>query len=97
MGVLHTTDFTLRFSCSVKQKKGASRICFAVSKAQIKLAVDRNLLKRRARHALHSIKDKILPNCHGIFYFKKSALDIPFNNLKDNLITILRRVRIIEP
>lgn len=95
MAVLNTSHYTFRFSGSQKSLN-KKPITFAVSSREVRLAVKRNLLKRRGRSIIVNIKDKILPGVSGIFYFKKSALTLSYRELKESVTLLLKRAKILK-
>ena len=57
----------------------------SVSKKELKTAVKRNLLKRRVLSILQKIEPKISAG-FGCVFFKKGALDIPYQALLDEIL-----------
>ena len=96
MGVLGTAYYSFRFSCGNSKGGKAKKISFAASSWEVKLAVDRNLLKRRGRSIINSFKSEISSNYEGIFYFKKSALALPYEKLKELIGETLLRAKITK-
>lgn len=71
---LVSPDFTVKF---IKDQKGTfPRVSFIVPKSLNKLAVKRNLLRRRGYTALNKNFDKLPNKFLGVFIFKKYEDDV---------------------
>lgn len=75
-----------------KPDQPQSRLGIIVSTKVSKSAVQRNLLKRRLRHALRDNLDQLPPNLDFIFLPSKQLLDIPFEDLKSKLRFLLQKI-----
>lgn len=74
-----------------------SRFKFAVSvsKKELKTAVKRNLLRRRVYSILRELKTKIKTPLNSVFFLKKEAIELPYSKLKDEVVFLLKKARII--
>jgi len=77
--------FIFRF---LKQK--SPQYAFVVSKKIAKRAVVRNKLRRQGYNALKSFP---LKDYAGIFFFKKQTESTTFNEIKDDIESILNKLR----
>ncbi|NOY35507.1 MAG: ribonuclease P protein component [bacterium] len=84
---------------SLKITKGEeenARFAFVVSAKTAKKAVDRNKLKRRARH----IAAKLLPSFKRgvtvIFFFKKGSEKLDFKELEKEMANICKKAGILQ-
>jgi len=66
-----------------------------VSSKIAKKAVDRNKLKRKGRESINKIKNKIKNGYNGVFFFKKTSLDLSFKELEEEIKKILKKTNII--
>ena len=62
-----------------------TRIGIVVPKKQVKRAVDRNLIKRRVRHAFRTNKDRWPPRVDFIVFVNASALEGGFEGVRDDM------------
>lgn len=82
MKIIKTADIKSKFAVSVPKK-------------EIKTAVQRNLLKRRALSILRKIASKTNPQFNSVFFLKKGALDLSYSKLEDELVYLLKKARIV--
>ncbi|MBI5140346.1 MAG: ribonuclease P protein component [Candidatus Vogelbacteria bacterium] len=68
---------------------------FVVSAKTEKLAVNRNLLKRRGRHILRDIGKSIGHNVACVFFFKKGAVQLKFEELRWQIVLLLKKAKLI--
>ena len=82
--VLKTVDSNCKFGVSV-------------SKKELKKAVDRNLLKRRALSVLKDIEPKISATAGFgcVVFLKKGALGLPYQKLQDEMVFLLKKAKIL--
>lgn len=79
----------------IKTADTRSRFGVSVSKKELKTAVKRNLLKRRALSILRKIKPQINPGLNCVFFLKKGALDLPYPKLQDEIVFLLKKAWVI--
>ena len=79
-------------------KNSDSRPKFAVSvpKKELKSAVKRNLLKRRVFSILRIFEPKISIGCNNVFFLKKGALDLSYQQLQDEIVFLLKKAKLIR-
>jgi ribonuclease P protein component len=85
MRVLKTDNLSLK----IKDSKMEPKVLFVVSKGVLKKAVDRNLLKRRARAIARDYK----PKKTLTFFFKKGVKDLSYKSLKEEMKLLLSKVK----
>jgi ribonuclease P protein component len=73
-----------------------SMFSFVVSKRVAKHAVRRNLLKRRGRSVISSIKPNIKNGYIGVFFLKSGSSALLFKQLKEEIISLLKKAKILE-
>jgi ribonuclease P protein component len=83
--VLKTENLSLK----IKDSKTEPKVLFVISKGVSKKAVDRNLLKRRAKAIVRDFK----PKKTLTFFFKKGAKDLSYRSLKKEINTLLSEVK----
>lgn len=84
MKILKTENLSLK----IKDNTTEPKVLFVVSKSVFKKAVERNLLKRRARAITQSFK----PKKTLTFFFKKGVKDLSYKALKEEMINLLSKV-----
>jgi len=72
----------------VKSYDAVFRLAIIISKKNIKLAVDRNFLKRRVKHIIHKYKIDKIP-IHLIVNVKQKIKNIEFQQLEKELSNLL--------
>lgn len=77
---------------STEQK---NQYCFVVSAKVSRLAVVRNILKRRARHIIRKNQSRIRTSFVCLFLFKPGAAGLSFMNLEKEIVNLLSRARIV--
>ena len=75
-----------------KPDQSQSRLGIIVSTKVSKSAVQRNLLKRRLRNALHQELGDLNSNLDIIFLPSKQLLGIPYEDLKSKLRRLLQKI-----
>ena len=73
-----------------------NRFGIVVSKKVAKKAVDRNLLKRQAREIINELNKKSFTHLDVIVSIKPRALGADFAKLKNELVELFLRARIIK-
>ncbi len=86
--VFYGSFFTFRYINNTEIR----RYAFVVPKKIAKKAVDRNKLKRRAYNIIRSLPTK---NSSGIFFYKKNGIDASYLDIKNDIIFILKKTKII--
>ena len=69
---------------------------FVVSSKTEKLAVKRNLLKRRGRHIVRNDNSLIDKDYDCVFFFKKGVSMLSFKELEGKIVFLLRKAKIIR-
>ncbi len=69
---------------------------FVVSSKTIKRAVDRNKLKRRARHVVRKVAKEIKEGTRAVVFFKKWERGIGFSETETELIKIFKKAGILR-
>lgn len=67
----------------------------SISKKELKTAVKRNLLKRRVLSVLRKIEIDKNSGFICLFFLKKGALDLPYPQLKEEIVFLLKKARVI--
>ena len=68
---------------------------FVASSKVSKLAVIRNLLKRRGRHIIRKISHNIKTPYVCVFFFKPGAVKLDFESLEKEMLSLLAEARIL--
>lgn len=84
--VYHTSCLSLKIFYAPNQQK--SMFSFVISRKVMKSATKRNLLKRQGRHI---IREKIKKPYVGIFFIKKGADTLSFEELKEKILLLLQK------
>ena len=90
--VYYSQNLSLRF---IKTQNQKPRFSVYVPKKELKSAVKRNLLRRRAQAVLRKILTKVDQKINCVILLKKGALDLPFLKLEDEIIFLLKKARIL--
>jgi ribonuclease P protein component len=92
----NSDHLSLKYIEEKEAKKGEkNRYSFVVSAKVSRLAVDRNLLKRRGRYIIRKHSNKIKTPISCVFFFKSGADKLNFDELEKEFLIILARARII--
>jgi ribonuclease P protein component len=75
---------------------GPSNFAFVISGKAVKKAVERNKLKRRARHVIYKQRAMIKDNFSIVFFLKKENLTMSFIEFEQTLIDLLARAKLIK-
>ena len=84
--VYHSPCFTLRIASSSDEEHHFS---FVVSKKVAQKAVSRNLIRRRCYAAVQTLFPTLKLPVAGIFYVKKGIVGMRYQDLKQEIISIL--------
>ena len=85
---------SLRFFYDPKRQKSVFAV--SVSAKVLKTAVKRNLFKRRVRYILRELMPKVSPGIAGVFFLKKGAQNVSFEELKSDTLFLLQRSKILK-
>ena len=98
LGKSYFTDNTQLRCLAMEGKEGIKSpfFAFVISSKTEKLAVNRNLLKRRGRHIVRELVPLSLPNTACVFFFKKGAISLPFDKLKEQIVFLLKKAKLKE-
>jgi len=83
-------DFLLKY---VKTDGSQPRFGFMISAKVSKKATERNILKRRMREIIRRNIGVPSGGCDFVFIARKSALDLNFNELKEEIIRLLGKIK----
>lgn len=73
-----------------------SVFAFIISSKQVKRAVDRNRIKRRARDIVAKMIDKIKPGFCVLIYFKPQNADFKYSEMEQELTNLFKKAKILE-
>ncbi|MFA6338562.1 MAG: ribonuclease P protein component [Candidatus Paceibacterota bacterium] len=90
---IHSPSLSFRYIKDENLKK--SRFSTTVSLKVSKKATERNLIKRRANAVLVFLKPLLKPGFLGVFFVKKEANGLDFENLKEEIAFLLKKAEII--
>ncbi len=89
---VHSANISLKYLRSPDDSKAYT---FVISAKTAKLAVTRNLLKRRGRSVVDDIQSRFKSGFKCVFIFKPGAVKLEFPALKQEIIDILLKAKII--
>lgn len=89
--------FSPRLSLRALSLPGLGESCFAfvISAKNVKTAVERNLLKRRARHVIYKHQGEIKGGFLCVFFLKSDLLQLKFPLFENEFIILLRQAKLI--
>jgi len=90
--VFHAPHISLRVISAPETVESA--FAFVVSRKVTNMAVKRNLLKRRGRHIVREATEKLKNKYTGVFFFKKDADSLSFEELQEEIASLLSHARI---
>lgn len=93
-GSKHITLITHHLSRHINKSK--PQFAFVVSQRVAKKATTRNLLKRRARYIIRNEMSLLKNNPNNIFYFRKESNKLTFQELKKEIINLLRKANVYK-
>ena len=73
-----------------------SRIAFVAPKKQFKKAVERNSAKRKGFNIIKNLYEEITPAYALIFFLKKEAEQLTFDDFQKEIISALKRVGVLK-
>lgn len=79
----------------VKNSVEGLKFGVSVSKKELKTAVKRNLLRRRALSVLRGVETNKNSGLICLFFLKKGALDLPYFQLKEEIVFLLKKARVV--
>jgi len=88
-----TEYFTLRV---LKKELKKPRFGFIFSKKIHNKPTKRNLPKKRMRHIMAGLKERLLFNGDFLFIGKKKILELEYTELKDEMLKTLKKTRAIS-
>lgn len=74
----------------------SSRASIIVSKKISKLAVERNLVKRRFSEALQKIRPRLIRGYYLVFSLSSRSRNVSFQDLSDDLSNLLNKARLLK-
>jgi len=86
---------SLRYRLVGPASGGPSRFAFVVSGKKVKRAVDRNLIKRRARAIIRKHLTEIKPGFEAMIFLDDSFRTLAFTAAEEKLVSLLGRAKII--
>ncbi len=90
--------FSSRISLRILKQEATgkqSRFAFVVSAKSVKTGVERNLLRRRARHAVYKHLPEIKDGFLCAFFLKHDLLKLKFPILENEFIMLLQQAKLI--
>ena len=82
---------------SVPRKRGMpTRIGIIVPKKITKTIVKRNRIKRQVRHIFLELIDDIAPGYDIVFFTRPDFLGLEFMEMKEKIISVLKRIRLVK-
>ncbi len=73
-----------------------SRFAIVVSAKALKMAVDRNKLKRRGRHAIYKNLNRIKNGFLCVFFCKKKMFSLPFKDFEETMLKLLSQANLLR-
>ncbi|MFA6094558.1 MAG: ribonuclease P protein component [Candidatus Paceibacterota bacterium] len=89
----HSRLFSVRV---MKKDVLLSKYSFVVSKKVAKLAVERNLLRRRGYSIIKELQSRIVPGFNIVFFYKKGVEGASFVELKKEIENFLKINKLIS-
>lgn len=74
----------------------SSKFSFVISSKISKKATERNLFKRRGRHILRKLKDRLKNGFVGAFFAKKGANSVVFDSLEGEIVSLFKKSDILK-
>lgn len=93
-GKIFSSDYLYIKTLPIPEKH--STFAFVVSSKVAKKAVERNKLKRRARHIVWKMMPEIKKGLSIIIFFKKGVEKMNFSELEKEIKTIFKKAKILE-
>ena len=87
---------SLALRVSTARTAGVTLSTVVVSGRQVKLAVDRNLLKRRLRSLLQRLSPTFVPGYQLVVFASRQSLELKFSELAEELVVKLKQAKIIK-
>lgn len=91
---VHDGGCMLRF---LRNTVGRTRVAYVVGSKVSKLAVERNLLRRRIREAYIKEKPNVLPGFDIVFFARPEMKNRPYADVAKSVHALLERARLIRP
>lgn len=89
------SDFLYLKTDKQENKDAKSKFAFVIPKKIVKNATDRNLTKRRCFSVLRENKENIKKGFVAIFFLKKGAEKLNFEELQNQIIFLLKKSSLI--
>ncbi|MCK5021850.1 MAG: ribonuclease P protein component [Candidatus Pacebacteria bacterium] len=94
-GKMYSSDlFSLKYLRSSIEEN--SRFAVVAPKKQFKKAFQRNFIKRKVFNIIKDVYEDILPSFNIIFFLKKEVKDSNYEELKKEIITSLKQIKVIN-
>ncbi|MDO8493306.1 MAG: ribonuclease P protein component [bacterium] len=94
--LVHSDNLSLKYlKAKGLPSNPKSHYSFVVSAKTAKLAVTRNLLKRRGRHIVDKLVSMFKAPFDFVFFFKPGATKIDFESLEKEIVVIFKKSGII--
>jgi len=93
--VFNSNSLNLKVYSNPLSETNKTKFSFIVSKKVSNKAVKRNLLKKRGYSILDEVLDKTKDGFVCIFFFKKESLGVDFNDLKKEILLLLKKSSVI--
>ena len=91
----HCPSLSLRVM-KLADPAAASKFSFFTPKKAVKLAVARNLLKRRGNAAIERLYPSVKPGVAGVFFYKKGADLLSAEEIARDVALVLRNAGLIQ-
>jgi ribonuclease P protein component len=93
--IFHSKHISLKTNI-LKNTTKETKFSFVVSKKVSNKANKRNLIKRRGFSILREILDNIETGFICVFFLKKGVTDISYSELKEEILILLNKAKIIK-
>jgi len=93
-GKIFSTEYLYVKTLPVSEKH--SIFAFVVSSKVVKKAVERNKIKRRARHIVKKILPRVKNGLGIIIFFKKKIGGMTFADIEKEIMAVFKKAKILE-
>jgi len=93
---VYSEVFSFKFLPNQSESPGLPKVAFLCSKKVFPKAIQRNKAKRRMRHILKDLFPEISSEVWLVFFFKKEFLEKPFDWLKKQTESTLKKAGLLK-